>query len=791
MLFPQQERLANLTKGGRYGKNAILLTESVKFTKRYWCTQCAPPNSTILGKGTKMRSGKICTILIVTSVLGLAALGRAAPVGTAITYQGRLIDANRPADGLYDFEFLLFDDPDAGSLYGSPIDVNDLDVIDGYFTVELDFGSGIFNGDARWLQVVVRPGDSNDVNDFAILSPRQQVTPTPYALYAKNAPGDGDWQLWGSDMYALASGNVGVGTTKPSHPLHVVNPSNSTGSRAIYGLASSTGTGQQIWGVYGQTDSSATQNAGAAVMGYASSAAGSSAGVRGEAKGTNGKGVFAWATSGSGTNFGLYAVTQSDDGYAGYFRGGRNYFEGNVGIGRTSPAYKLDVVGDVRVTGTIHGTVANADTVDGYDAGNGSGQVAVSNGTICTNLNADKLDGFHAGAFAAAAHEHDARYVNVVGDSMTGSLDVASSPADYAVKGIGDYAPTDGYLGVQGTADFDGVTTADWSGKEIGVVGISAGGTTADNYGLLGHSNGAGVRGEYSDNPANDYGELGKDGYGLYAKGSTYAGYFDGKVYVSDRIGINTTPSSLYKLHADAGGSGTAVYAVGGSSYSLRAEWDGSSMGAAILAKNTGTGGDAIQAIADGTGRSAIRAVGSAGVQYALYADADGADWSAFCEGDVKIDGNVHIYDGATKVMELGAGLDYAEGFDVSAEKKIEAGSVLIIDADNPGKLALSNTAYDTKVAGIVAGANGVGSGVRLGAGQFDYDVALAGRVYCNVDATAETVEPGDLLTTSATPGYAMKAVDYTRAQGAILGKAMERLEKGQKGQILVLVTLQ
>jgi hypothetical protein len=52
-------------------------------------------------------------------------------------------------------------------------------------------------------------------------------------------------------------------------------------------------------------------------------------------------------------------------------------------------------------------------------------------------------------------------------------------------------------------------------------------------------------------------------------------------------------------------------------------------------------------------------------------------------------------------------------------------------------------------------------------------------------------VMPGDLLTTSDTPGYAMKAGDRQRAQGAILGKAMQCLEKGHKGQILVLVTLQ
>jgi hypothetical protein len=39
----------------------------------------------------------------------------------------------------------------------------------------------------------------------------------------------------------------------------------------------------------------------------------------------------------------------------------------------------------------------NADKVDNYDAGNSSGQVSVSNGTLCSNLNADKIDGYDAG----------------------------------------------------------------------------------------------------------------------------------------------------------------------------------------------------------------------------------------------------------------------------------------------------------------------------------------------------------------------------------------------------------
>jgi hypothetical protein len=155
--------------------------------------------------------------------------------------------------------------------------------------------------------------------------------------------------------------------------------------------------------------------------------------------------------------------------------------------------------------------------------------------------------------------------------------------------------------------------------------------------------------------------------------------------------------------------------------------------------------------------------------------------------------GNITVRDAATGTIavELGTGLDYAEGFNVVDKSNIEPGSVLCIDPENPGHLRISSASYDTKVAGIVAGANDLGTGISLGSRIHDFNVALAGRVYCNVDASSSSVEVGDLLTTSSVPGYAMKVNDRDKAQGAILGKAMESLPKGDKGQILVLVTLQ
>ena len=167
-----------------------------------------------------MRNTRLLAILVLA--LGLmvwaAAPGQAGAVGDAFTYQGRLIDANSAADGLYDLQFKLYDDADVvlGNQVGNDVNKPDVDVIDGYFTVALDFGSGVFDGDARWLEIGVRPGGMSDPNAYTTLSPRQEVTPTPYALYAKTAGVDNDWMVSGNDMYSLPSGNVGIGTSGPS-----------------------------------------------------------------------------------------------------------------------------------------------------------------------------------------------------------------------------------------------------------------------------------------------------------------------------------------------------------------------------------------------------------------------------------------------------------------------------------------------------------------------------------------------------------------------------------------------
>ena len=130
------------------------------------------------------------TRVLVYSVLFAALIwpciiGRAAPLGTAFTYQGRLNDGGNPANGTYDLTFALFDDRGAGSQIGDPVTNANVAISNGVFSVELDFTAKPFDGTALWLEVGVR--SVSGLGTFERLSPRQPVTPVPYALQAVNA----------------------------------------------------------------------------------------------------------------------------------------------------------------------------------------------------------------------------------------------------------------------------------------------------------------------------------------------------------------------------------------------------------------------------------------------------------------------------------------------------------------------------------------------------------------------------------------------------------------------------
>ena len=144
--------------------------------------------------------------------------------------------------------------------------------------------------------------------------------------------------------------------------------------------------------------------------------------------------------------------------------------------------------------------------------------------------------------------------------------------------------------------------------------------------------------------------------------------------------------------------------------------------------------------------------------------------------------------------ITIEGGADLAEPFKMTSGKdEIPQGAVVVIDEQNPGHLKMSDQGYDTRVAGVVSGANGINPGIQMqqqGVLDGGKNVALTGRVYVQADTANGPIKPGDLLTTSTTPGHAMKVTDHAKAAGAILGKAMTGLSEG-KGMVLVLVTLQ
>lgn len=162
-------------------------------------------------------------------------------VGTAFSYQGRLTIDGVPASGSYDIQFRLYDASISGTVLATTT-ATAQQVDKGVFTSMLDFGTAAFTGQQRWLEIAAR---QSGVGSYVTLSPRQEITPTPYAMYAMSGtpgpqgppgaqgptgatgpqgpPGPSvPWIIAGSAIY-YNQGNVGINTTNPSALLHVLN----------------------------------------------------------------------------------------------------------------------------------------------------------------------------------------------------------------------------------------------------------------------------------------------------------------------------------------------------------------------------------------------------------------------------------------------------------------------------------------------------------------------------------------------------------------------------------------
>jgi hypothetical protein len=143
-------------------------------------------------------------LAVIGLVLFVSLIAVADSVGTAFTYQGYLTDGGSAANADYDFEFGLYDALSGGNQEGITVTLGNVTVTDGLFTVELDFGSDVFKGDARWLQIGVRPGA--ETGSYTPIDPRTALTPAPYALHAVDA-----WAITGNS--GTTHGTHFLGTT--------------------------------------------------------------------------------------------------------------------------------------------------------------------------------------------------------------------------------------------------------------------------------------------------------------------------------------------------------------------------------------------------------------------------------------------------------------------------------------------------------------------------------------------------------------------------------------------------
>jgi hypothetical protein len=676
--------------------------------------------------------------------------------GTAFTYQGRLTDQGNPANGSYDLTFAVFDALTAGTQVSGTVTNGTTSVSNGQFTVSLDFGPGVFTGSPRWLEVGVQ---TNGGGGFATLNPRQQLTPMPYAIYSANSA-HADIAAQADQAGSVASGTISAPQLSTSGAPGTGQVLGYSGTQLVWQdpvIGGSTGG----WALTGNLGTSPVLNflgtldnqpvelhvGGTRALRLEPDATGSGApNVIGGSPANYVSNSVVGATIGGGGGLNLSnSVTASFAAIGGGVKniaGGQQAFVGG-GYQNKASGYISTVAGGA------------------YNVANGS-EAFVGGGAY----NMAELYSVVAGG--------DLNTANGVDSVVVGGL-INTASGDYSFVGGGsDTSDVNDTLG--------NVASGGWSV----VVGGDGNHATGDDSSVVGGANNT-ASGVWSAVPGGALNVA--SGVASFAAGynahATTQGAF---VWADNSSGSAFTSSANYQflMRATGGvGIGTAQTPPGG----LRVASGGLAVTGASSPSYPGSTGVFIEKVPN-----------YGGAVYAYDYNANGPLSLALNSpgGNVGIGTltpqNTLDVNGTTRTHSIiiTGGADLAEPFKMGSQT-VQKGSVVVIDAAHPGELKLSTSAYDTHVAGIVSGANGINPGIALqqeGMLEGGQNVALTGRVYVLADATHDPIQPGDLLTTSDTPGHAMKVSDHARAQGAILGKAMTTLTEG-KGMVLVLVTLQ
>jgi hypothetical protein len=899
------------------------------------------------------------------ALLLFAGVNRAAAQGTAFTYQGQLQANGSPASGTYNLTFTLFNTNITGVPIAGPVMTNGVIATNGLFTVQIDFGSGMFTGTNYWLQIGV---ETNGASPFMTLTPRQQLTPVPYAIFAESSS-----NLLGSLPVAQLSGTV---------PLAQLPAAVVTNNETSVTLSNVTLTGTL------NLPSAGTINAGGSSLLFADSAddfyAGPGAGsVAISATDSTGIGYGSLSSNSNGVNntaIGYLSLNNNTNGSFNVASGGRALFSNtsgnnNAAYGRRAledntsgsdntavgfEALDANPGGSNNIAlGYLAGSGFGNNEISNIDIGNpglggdnniiriGSGQTSAfiagvinGNGGGLTNLNASQLGGLAASSFwQTTGNAGTTPGVNFLGTSDNEPLifradDQVSLQLQYnsvtsgsfpflltqsSINLIGGYwnntissGVVGGTIAGGGGASRLGVNNYNSPNSVTASFGTVGGGVdnTAGNYATVPGGDANVASGLYSfaagqqaqalhqgafvwaDSESPVFASTGNDQFLIRAQGGVgigtaspeqalsvngglnldqaglNAGFVNngntnghgltfgissGEGIASDRVsgvnqygldfytdfahrmsilqhgnvGIGTTnPLSQLEVNGDVridgnnlylepGGGGSFEYdgltwgdpGLGGINNGGQGPWlagfEGGALGALnpnVVCLSWDASGDVDVAKMLTVSGEYLEVAGLTPVDCYLGDDGSGNDVqigslksgvtavSCYNEADQAY---MHLY---VSSITIKGGSDLAEPFKITSGKgDVPQGAVVVIDEQNPGHLKLSDQSYDTHVAGVVSGANGINPGIQMeqqGLLDGGENVALTGRVYVQADVSNGAIKPGDLLTTSRNPGRAMKVTDHARAAGAILGKAMTGLSKGQ-GMVLVLVTLQ
>ena len=524
----------------------------------------------------------VCSVVLLQAALPLAAQ---VVQGTAFTYQGELRQNNVPVTASADMVFTLYDAVAAGNVIGAPIALtaqngDPVQVVDGLFTVSLDFGAPAFLtmvDDARWLAVTVN-GNS--------LSPRTKIENAPYALtsqlaYDVLAGSIGSTQINATQVQQRVSGSCASGSSISVIDQNGTVSCQAAGSGTITGVSSANGSGLSGGGTSGSvtlgTDLTVLQKriTGTCATGSAVSAVNGDGTVVCQSAGT----AFTLPYSATQANAGpLFNIANTDTSSASTaLQGTSNSTAANVSavegiISSTSPGLY-----SAGVRGVNNSTTGNGIGVYGTTAGSGAGVNGASAsgpGVFGASTSSFGVQGNSASSYSgffssrSSSNMADTLHVDTTNTFATGIVSAAVN------QGVLGTANNNSGLGVQGSA-FHGVvgqapvsavggfgvggfsyetTTSNPSGNlngnpagvygsaaapsGIGVYGVATDTTggggvpPTSNYGIVGIADGPGGVGVYGS-AANSIGVFAVGGIGLVANGTQNAAQFSGNVQIN------------------------------------------------------------------------------------------------------------------------------------------------------------------------------------------------------------------------------------------------------------------